>query len=86
MVYQVIPRGSRETAISYDGTNFQEVKRYLGDRVEQGNKTMDRDAVLLVDSPYGVQKMRPGDVAVRHLDWWYVMSSMDFYKRYEIVK
>lgn len=86
MVYQVIPRGSQTTAISYDGTNFLEVKRYLGDRVEQGNKTLDRDAVLLVDSPYGVQKMRPGDVVVKYLDWWHVMSNIDFYKRYEIFK
>ena len=85
MTKQVIPRGVRCTAIAYDGNNFLELRRHIGDHIEKGNKYM-AESPLLLDTPYGVQKVVPGDVVVHQGNYWHRMSQEEFAARYEILE
>ena len=73
-------------AISYDGSNFLEIKRVVGDRIEKGNKFTGSGSVLVLDTPYGVQRVLPGNVLIRRDNWWQVVSQEEFTARFEIVR
>ena len=85
MVYVVIPRSAKCTAIQYDGNNFFELQRYIGPQIEKANKTADR-GMLLLDTPYGIQKVNVGDVVIHQNRYWRSISAESFTARYQIIR
>ena len=85
MINKVIAKGTASTAITYEGFNFLEIKRLVGGRIEKANKFQDR-GILLLDTPYGVQKVNPGDVILNQGGYWRVITPDEFKERYEIIK
>lgn len=85
MVYKVVPRDTLYVAIPYDGTNFLEIKRYVGERIEKANHASTHGPLLL-DTPYGVQRVSVGDVIVHQDKYWRAITEDEFNKRYMLIR
>ena len=84
-IYRAVPTGSECTAIVYDGTNFLELKRHIGIRIERSNKFV-LGGPLLLDTPYGVQRVDVGNVVIHQDGYWRAIERRDFNSRYEILR